>query len=154
LPDGAKPLEFKDLDDLKNFANRLLSVPRLFDDTARNLNALARNLANPNTVFLELGNRAVIMELDSIRPGHAAFTHIVVFSRRRFPELENALTDALNWAFRTFKLKYINAWIPAFNTPALNLATRLGFVEEGILRAQFVYNGEATDAIVMSKEPI
>lgn len=90
------------------------------------------------------------MHVEALRLHGCGIVHIAVFNRRRLPELDAILKNALNWLFKTFGLDYIGSWIPAFNSPAIKLAVRLGMTYDGVLRRVMVYNGKPTDALVYS----
>jgi len=57
-----------------------------------------------------------------------------------------AVTLALDWAFRTLMLHRIEADIDPRNDASRRLLERLGFRREGLLRERFFVDGEASDS--------
>lgn len=87
---------------------------------------------------------------EGIRPGGVATVHIAIFNRRAISDLQEKLMGIARWAFATFQLSGLNAWIPAHNTLAIRLLTRLGWHIDGIIRRLMSFNGVPTDAVVFS----
>ncbi len=127
-----------------------MSIPRLFDDRQQGLKGLTALLMAPNALIFELGNTDGLVFFDMILPHFNANVHVIVFRRKNLPELDDMLKALGNWMFRTFDLRILSSWIPAFNTGAQRLCDRLGFTLDGVTRSSLVYNGELVDAFVYS----
>lgn len=103
-----------------------------------------------NVIILEIGDEDGLMWITDVEQGGYASAHITVFRRRRVPQLDRIISEAVEWAFRAFGLAYMASWIPSFNRPAVGLAQRLGWNYDGLIRGVLRYNGERTDAHVFS----
>jgi hypothetical protein len=151
LPPGVKWLELDEAKLIRLFT-RLQRIPKLLDDRTGVI-SLGHLLMRRDAAFVELGDEDGIVYAENIEPGGNAYIHIVVFNRRRLPDLDEQLRGLIHYAFEVFKLGYMSAWLPAFNTAAINLVTRLGFHFDGIIRLAGVYGGKRTDILIYGREP-
>jgi hypothetical protein len=104
----------------------------------------------PTTIMLELGNEDGLLIGQNVFPGSYANAHIIVFHRRRLPDLVDQINQSIKWVFDIFKPAIMAAWIPEFNIPARRLAERLDWTFDGIIRGMLAYGGERVDAVIYS----
>ena len=125
---------------------KIASIPRLLDDTFD----LSAALASPTTIVLVIGEEDGLVYGENVGRAAYTFVHIVVFRRRRVKDLDETLKALIPWAFNTFHMDIIAAWIPDFNKPARWMAERMGLRFDGILRGFGVYSGGRVDLHVYS----
>ena len=111
---------------------------------------MALMLLKRDTIVLELGNEDGLVLCENVAPNGYGMIHIIVFNRRHLSNLEDILRAAARWAFSTFKLAYLAAWIPVHNAAALSLVQRLGWNLDGHLRGVMIYCGKRVDAAIYS----
>ncbi|WOQ17589.1 GNAT family protein [Raineyella sp. W15-4] len=60
-----------------------------------------------------------------------------------------ATQAVIDWATGYLGLRRLEAWVNADNLASLRLFTRLGFVNEGILRERYFFNGKRCDVHIL-----
>jgi ribosomal-protein-alanine N-acetyltransferase len=65
--------------------------------------------------------------------------------------MQEALGAMIDWGFEHMQLNRIEARIHPANRPSLNLAARLGFVEEGLMRQAGFWRGAHHDLLLMAR---
>lgn len=138
---------------MQRLGAKILSIPNLFDDRFHGELGLANLILRRDTVMLEIGDEDGILYAEGVEPGGVAVVHIITFNGRARKDLDRILTESADWAFRTFGLKLLSAWIPAHNTLALRLMTRLRWHRDGIIRSWLRFDGQLEDCHVFSLSP-
>lgn len=128
-------------------------MPRLFDDRFGGAIGLANTILRRDVVMLEVGDEDGIMYAEGIEPNGVAVVHIFIWNRRNIPDLDSLITSCAVWAFSTFQLRLLSAWIPEHNLLARKLLTRLGWVQDGIIRLWLRFDGQLEDCYVFSLSP-
>jgi hypothetical protein len=103
--------------------------------------------------MLEVGEEDGLIYAEGVEPGGVAVVHIFIWNRRNIENLDRLLIGCCNWAFSTFNLRLLSAWIPDHNLLARKLLTRLGWHQDGIVRSWLRFDGELEDCHVFSLSP-
>ena len=128
-------------------------MPNLFDDRFGGALGLANVILRRDVVMLEVGDEDGLIYGEGVEPGGVAIIHIFIWNRRNVNDLDRIIAESAIWAFTTFQLALLSAWIPEHNLLARKLLTRLGWHQDGIIRSWLRFDGELEDCHVFSISP-
>lgn len=137
---------------LARLATKLRGMPHLFDDRLGGMEAIAKIFLSPTAVFLEIGDEDGLVVGESMTPGSVGTIHLIIFRSglKKFGSLRPELAELAIWAFKLFRVAYLNAWIPVTNTLIQRVLTDLDWHLDGRIRGFMVYNGQRVDTLVFS----
>jgi len=132
----------------KNIISKIFNHPNIFNWISDDLSAkpyipdIRRNLY----IMDDLGN--AIVKVSPVN-GVCCHVHIAVL-----PEMmgEAAITffkQAITWGFQNTQYMKIIGMIPEYNKLAINLAKRIGFEQEGIIKKSFLKNHKLHDQVLL-----
>lgn len=106
-----------------------------------------KQLFDPTTVILEVVPMQAIYYMTGVTPNGNADVTLVVFERKLLGQRELYL-QMIQRMMLDFNLCRVTAMIPDWNTIAQNLARRIGFTLEGVLRKWGRSNGAPNDVLI------
>ncbi len=119
----------------------------LTDNWKGSYDLFVAQVLDPKTVILELPDMKAVYYMSGVTPGGNADITIVVLDRKVLGQRElylKMLTKVMN----DFDLKRVTAMVPDWNTISQNLARKMGFKLEGILRKWGRSNGVPNDVLI------
>jgi RimJ/RimL family protein N-acetyltransferase len=90
--------------------------------------------------------------LNDIKPAISASAHFV-FWDRKFSGREELCREMVKYAIEEFQLKRVQVEVPLYARKTLAAVERIGFVQEGRMRAMTLYKGDWFDSNVYSMIP-
>lgn len=129
--------------------NKMKGFDPLFSDDNRwDVEKFHRSIYDRGTLVLEIDNGVLL--LTGMKPGHYALVHACFWDHKVSARLQ-LLKDTIIWAFVTFDLIRLEAFIPGFSRALSRiLSKKLGFTFEGKLRKRMKYHGTFCDVLVYS----
>jgi len=119
----------------------------LSDNWKGSYKAFCTQIIDSKTVILELPPMRAVYYISGVTPGGNADITIVVFDRSALG-LRELYVRILHKVMGDFNLQRVTAMIPDWNTIAQNLARKIGFTLEGILRQWGRSNGTPNDVLI------
>lgn len=124
---------------------RILNHPQVYDSIIDDT-CVPPCVANPSHLYLTNDEKTGLLVASHVN-GVTCEVHIAVL-----PELWGRATrfvkDGLAWGFENLKYSKYIGFTPVYNRPAVALAKRCGFKEEGRLTNSFLKNWELHDQII------
>ena len=144
MPKGVRLMELTP-DKVKELWDKLHVIDGLFDDmTKGNFQLFVSRLQAPDSVWLEREDGNGILYLTSVIPGLSAFGHVVYWDKR-LRGREDFTLECLHWLMDMLRLRKVNVWLPDYSKAAHAFIKRLGFTQEGKLRAWSFSGGKLFD---------
>lgn len=117
-----------------------LEFPFVFDDlTYGDFDNFMRTLATPSNVFFELENEGGLISFTEVRPRVNAYLHFIFYDKH-LKGKEEVMRDILADMFDLAKLRRITCGIPEDRNTGAKLLRRIGFRQEGTMRASYLRN--------------
>ena len=118
-------------------------------DGLRDPRAFYAFCASQGTVLFEVGDFGGVFWLANAVVGKRATIHVVLWDPDCLGKPQRA-AQIVRDVFNMWKLRRLDAFVPATNLRACKYAARVGFQLEGILRKADTYDGKTTDIAVYS----
>lgn len=143
-----KPLVLTN-DKITELWKKLQEFPQIFDDFSKgDFNDFLGKLLNPANVFIDIGDGLGLAAGFGVRPGLDVVLHVVMFDRR-LRGREDTFKDIMAYFFKALKLNRMTSIIADDCRTAINLALRIGFKEEGLMRQAMLRDGKLLDMHVL-----
>lgn len=104
-------------------------------------------LLDPLTVILEVPDLRAVYYMTGTNPGGNGDVHLIIWDKALLGQRELYL-GMLKKIMDDFNLRRVTAIIPTWNNIAQNLARKIGFKREGLLREWVNTNGQPDDVVV------
>lgn len=102
---------------------------------------------NPTVLYLTDEKEQGIIRIDALN-GITGSVHIATIPEMKGRAYKFA-EEAKEWVFKNTQYMKIVAMVPVFNNLTINLAKRVGFKEEGVLKKSFLKNWKLHDQLIL-----
>lgn len=143
-PDDWKPFVVTE-ESITELWKKLQGFPIVFDDYGKNdFQGFVAKFFSRNNMFFDIGDGTGLACAMGVRPRLDMVVHLIMFDRR-LRGREPVFLNLLGYLFRSLQLRRATAIIPSDAQTGINLAKRLGFLQEGIMRDATIRDGKYID---------